>query len=152
TRSFHLTSRSATLTGQVLMWYPNSFPEVSVMKSVMLTALAAAVLVIGLGAAKDDEGAVKELRQAVRALNDAFAKSQPEAIKRLTTEEHVAITPYYGGLQTLAEQLKNLGDLKVPDYATGEVKVTLLTKDAALVTYPMSQKGTYKGKPVDSKN
>jgi ketosteroid isomerase-like protein len=121
------------------------------MKSKIVWVLAAIVLVAA-GAGKDDEGAVKEIQQAMRNLNEAFAKGQPDAIKRLTTDDHVAITPYYGGPQTRAEQLKNLADLKVPDYVPGETSVTLLTKDVALVTYPLSQKGTYKGKPVASKN
>jgi len=121
------------------------------MKSVMLTAVAAA-LVIGAGAAKEDDGAVKEIRQAMRTLNDAFAKGQPDAIKRLTTAGHVAITPYYGGPRSIAEQLNNLADLKVPEYVAGESDVQLLTKETALVTYPLTQKGTYKGKPVAPKN
>ena len=121
------------------------------MKSLMLTA-AAAVLAIGAAAAKDDEGTVKEIRQAMRTLNDGFARGQPDVIRRLTTDDHVAITPYYGGPKSIADQLKNLADLKVPDYVAGEIGVTLLTKETALVTYPLSQKGTYKGKPVASKN
>ena len=120
------------------------------MKSKVLLILSAGLL-IGAGAGKD-EGAVKEIQQAMQGLNDAFAKGDAAAIRRLTTEEHVAITPYYGGPVVRADQLKNLSDLKVPDYKAGEIKVTLITPDAALVTFPLTQKGTYKGKPVAAKN
>lgn len=125
------------------------FQELTLMKPMVLLVLG---VLIGAGAAKEDEGGVKEIRQAMRSLNDAFAKGQPDAIKRLTTGEHVAITPYYGGPRSIAEQLKNLADLKVPDYVAGEIDVQLLTKETALVTYPLTQKGTYQGKPVAPKN
>jgi ketosteroid isomerase-like protein len=118
------------------------------MKWKILVVLAAGLLT----AAGKDEEAVKEIQQSLRSLNDAFAKGDAQAIRRLTADEHVAITPYYGGPMPKTEQLKNLGDLKVPDYKAGETKVTLLAKDAALVTYPLSQKGTYKGKPVAARN
>ena len=108
-------------------------------------------LLVGAGAGKD-EGAVKEIQQAIKSLNDAYANGDAATIRRLTADEHVAITPYYGGPIPKMEQLKNLGDLQVPEYKAGETKVTLLTKDAALVTYAMTQKGTYKGKPVAAKN
>jgi hypothetical protein len=120
------------------------------MKWKVLSILSAGLL-IGAGAGKD-EGAVKEIQQAMQGLNDAYAKGDATAIRRLTADEHIAITPYYGGPMPKTEQLKNLGDLQVPDYKAGEIKVTLFTKDAALVTYPLTQKGTYKGKPVAAKN
>src|SRR5262245_9840629 len=125
--------------------------EISIMKALILTA-AMAVLAIAAASGKDDEWAVKEIRQALRSLSDAFAKGQSDTIKRLTTDGHVSITPCYGGPQTRAEQLNNLADLKVPDYVAGEIGVTLLTRETALVTYPLTQKGTYKGKPVAAKN
>jgi ketosteroid isomerase-like protein len=124
----------------------------SLMKTIVLTAAAAAILAFGAGAAKDDEDAIRDIKKAMRTLNEAFAKGDADGIKRLTLDDHVAITPYFGGPKSIGEQLKNLADLKVPDYAAGEMSVKLLTKDAALVTYPLLQKGTYKGQPVHSKN
>ncbi|MGE5192764.1 MAG: nuclear transport factor 2 family protein [Deltaproteobacteria bacterium] len=118
------------------------------MKRKVLVVLAAGLLI----AAGKDEGAVKEIQQSLQTLNEAFARGDAEAIRRLTADEHVAITPYYGGPMPKTEQLKNPGDLKVPDYKAGEIKVTLLTKDTALVIYPLTQKGTYKGKPVAARN
>ncbi len=122
------------------------------MKTILFTALAASLLAFGGGAAKEDEGAVREIKKAMRTLNEAFAKGEADTIKRLTLGDHVAITPYFGGPKSIGEQLKNLADLKVPDYAAGETTVKFLTKDAALVTYALAQKGTYQGKPVHSKN
>jgi len=116
---------------------------------VLMALVAGAMIAAGAG---DDDGATKQIQQAMQSLNEAFAKGDAATIRRLTADEHVAITPYYGGPLPKAEQLKNLGDLKVPDYKAGEIKVTLLTKDAALVTYPLTQKGTHKGKPVAARN
>ncbi len=120
------------------------------MKWKLILGLAAGLL-IGAGAGKE-EGAEKEIRQSLQSLNDGFAKGDAAAIRRLTVDEHVAITPYYGGPMPKAEQLKHMDDLKVPDYKAADMKVTLLTKDAALVTYSLTQKGTYKGKAVAARN
>src|SRR5215510_1250672 len=102
------------------------------MKSKVLLILSAGLLIgAGAGAAKD-EGAVKEIQQAMQGLNDALAKGDAAAIHRFTTDEHVAITPYYGGPVVRGDQLKILSDIKLPDYKAGVIKVTLITKDAAL--------------------
>ena len=123
-----------------------------------LRAVLAAGLLIGAGSwvaaggADKDEGAVREIQQANRMLNEAFARRDAATIRRLVTDDHIAITPYYGGALAMGDQLKNLADLLVPDYQASDVKVNLLTKDAALVTYSVKQKGTYKGMPVAPRN
>ncbi|HYT95563.1 MAG TPA: nuclear transport factor 2 family protein [Gemmataceae bacterium] len=120
------------------------------MKAKLLAALAIGLL---LGADAPQEGtAVQEVERALGLLNEAFAKQDAEAIKRLTTADHFAITGYYGGAQTRDEQLKSLKDLKLTEYKAGKLKVTLLGKDAALVTYPLSLKGTFQGKTVPWRN
>lgn len=120
------------------------------MRSKLLIALTA-VLLIGAQAGKNSP-AIKDIEEANRALNEAFTKRDAEAIRRLTAEEHVAITSYYGGRQTTAEQLKTLPDLQVTEYAVGEVTVNLLTADVALVTFPLNQNGKFKQIPLARKN
>lgn len=120
------------------------------MKSKLLIVLTACLLIAAQGGQKDS--VVKDVQQAIGTLNDAFTKRDADAIRRLMIEEHVSITSYYGGPQTKAEQLKSLADLQLTDYTTGELKVILLTDDAALVTYPLNQKGKYKQKPLSPRN
>ena len=120
------------------------------MRSKLLIALAA-VLLIGAEGGKTSP-AVKDIEEANRTLNEAFTKRDAEAIRRLMTEEHVAITSYYGGRQTTAEQLKSLPDLQLTEYAVGEVTVNLLTADVALVTFPLMQKGKFKQIPLAPRN
>jgi ketosteroid isomerase-like protein len=105
-----------------------------------------------LGADAPQDGSVKEVEKALRALNEAFKKRDAEAIQRLMMDTHVAITPYYGGPATRADQLKALPDLKMTEYKPGEMKITLVNKDTALVTYPLTQMGTYKGKELPAKS
>lgn len=111
--------------------------------------------VIGLGivsSGRADDATVKEVEKAIQALNEAFAKQDAAAIKKLVTDEHIAITPYYGGLATRDEQFKTLPDLKTTEYTVSQMKITLLTKDVALITYQLAQKGTFKGTELSPKN
>jgi uncharacterized protein (TIGR02246 family) len=114
-----------------------------------LLAVVATLAVVLLLAADDP---AKEVEKAINALNEAFQKGDAEAIKRLTTDDHVAVTAYYGGPQDRAEQIRTLPDLKLSEYAPAKMKVTRLGKDAALVTYELTLKGTCKGKEVPRNN
>ena len=119
------------------------------MRSKVFMALIAGLL-IGADIAQDK--ATKDVEKALGDLNEAFKKGDSDAIARLMSDSHVAITPYYGGRQTKAEQLKSLPDLKMSEYAMSDVKVTFVSKDVALVTYALKLKGTYKGKELAAKN
>lgn len=112
--------------------------------------ILAAMLTVAAAAAQD--AALKDVEKAMNALNDAFKNRDADKIQRLITDNHVAITSYYGGPQNKAEQLKTLPDLKMSEYSSTDVKVTLLDKDTALVTYALTLKGTYKGKELPAKN
>jgi len=93
----------------------------------------------------------KEVEKAISALNDAFKAGVPGPIKSLLTEDHLSVTTW-GGRQTREESLKTLPELKLKEYAVSGMKVTLLGKEAALVTYSLGLKGTFKGKDVPEKN
>ena len=95
---------------------------------------------------------VPEVEKALRALNDAFRKRDADAIGKLITADHVAVTPYYGGPASRAEQLKTLPDLQLSEYTMGELKTIQLSKDVVLLTYPLTMKGAYKGKEVARKS
>jgi len=112
------------------------------------------LLTVGLllGADAPADPAVKDVEKALRALNDAFGKRDATAVAKLVAPNHTAITSYYNGVQDKAEQLRTLPDLKMSEYGMGTPRITLLNKETALVTYPLTLKGTYKGKPLPAKN
>lgn len=113
-----------------------------------IATVIAALLLVSADRADD---AVKEVEKAIRALNDAFAARDVDTIKRLTADDHVAITPYYP-VQNKGEQLRSLDNLKLTEYTSGKIDVKLITTDVALITYPLTQKGTYKGKALAAKS
>ena len=78
----------------------------------------------------------------------------PESLKILQVGAQLGIGLYMFvvGLQTKTEQVKSMPDFKLSEYGMGEMKVALLNKETALVTYPLTLKGTYKGKTVPLKN
>jgi hypothetical protein len=51
-----------------------------------------------------------------------------------------------------AQQLASLPELNLSEYSARNLRVHSLGKDVALVTYSLSQKGTFKGKEVPSQN
>jgi ketosteroid isomerase-like protein len=118
-------------------------------KTLLLVALAG--LLLGADAPKENP-AIKEVEKAINELNTAYEKRDADAIKRLTTPEHVSVTPYYGGPFTRDEQIKTLSELKLKEYTSGDIKVAMLSADVALITYPLTMKGTFKGKELAAKS
>ncbi len=120
-------------------------------ESTMLSRMLLATLILGLCSPvfADDTG--KKVEKAISALNEAFKVGEPGPIKALIAEEHITVTTW-GGIQTRDEALKTLPDLKLKEYVTGKLKITVLGPDAALVTYPLEMKGTFKGKELPAKN
>jgi ketosteroid isomerase-like protein len=111
-----------------------------------LAAVGAALLFVA--SAPADDATVREVEKAIAALNKAFEKGDSKAIQELSADDHVAITPYYGGPRTRDEQIKSLPDLKLKEYRPGKLTIRPLGKDAALVTYEVTMQGTFKGRPV----
>jgi ketosteroid isomerase-like protein len=62
---------------------------------------------------------------------------------RLLADDYVAIDE--GGISDKATVLRLLKDLSISEYAMDGVKVTMLSPDAALLTYKATVKGTYQG-------
>jgi ketosteroid isomerase-like protein len=120
------------------------------MKIASLAAFAALFIVGQI--ARADESASKEIEKALTVLNDAFVKKDVDAIKKLMTDDHVSITPYYDGALTGAQQIAALKDFKDYEYTTGKMKFTSIDKDTVLVTYPLTMKGSFKGKPLAAKS
>jgi ketosteroid isomerase-like protein len=87
---------------------------------------------------------------AAEALDKAFEEQDANSIAALTTPDHIAVTPYYDGPQSTAEQIASLSDLVYAQENLDEPTVTLLGPDAAMRTFSAELKGTYKGKPIPS--
>jgi uncharacterized protein (TIGR02246 family) len=107
-------------------------------------------LVIPALATAQDEVAVRQVAEALKALNDAYLKKDMEAIKRLTGEDLVVVTSS-GERQTREEQLKSLPDLKFTDYRTDAVRITTPSKDVAIAMFQSTVAGTFKGKELPSR-
>jgi hypothetical protein len=120
------------------------------MNKKVLAALSAALILAS--PSWSDDSTAQEVGKAIESLNKAFAKGDAKAMKALMAADHVAVTAYYGGPRTRDEQLKNLPDLKITEYKAGKMQVSLLGKDAALIRYPLTQTGTWKGKEIPRKS
>src|SRR5262249_6251394 len=83
----------------------------------------------------------------LKTLNTAYLKKDVDTMKRLMSDDHVAILGN-GLRQTKEEHLKSLADLKLTEYAMEEAKTTTPTKDMVIITYRFNAKGTFKGKPL----
>jgi hypothetical protein len=114
-----------------------------------VVALAVGLL---LGADDPKEAVVQEVRKAITALNEAFHARDAGKLKALMTADHVAVTASYEGPLARDAQLKSLPDLDLAEYKAGTMRVKLLDKDVALVTYPLTMKGKFKGKEVPHKS
>jgi ketosteroid isomerase-like protein len=112
--------------------------------------LLAALLLAGV--ARADDAAADEVSAAISKLNRAFEKGDTDALKQLMTADKVAVTGYYGGPVTRDEQIKSLAELKLSEYKAGKMTIKLLGKEAALVSYELGMKGTFKGKPLPAKS
>jgi len=113
--------------------------------------LLSAAVTIACSSAFAADDAEKDVGKAITVLNDAFKVADPEKIKPLLTEDHLSVTSW-GGTQNREQSLKTLPDLKLKEYAAGKLKIVILGPDAALVTYPLGLKGTFKGKELPATN
>ena len=98
-----------------------------------------------------DVATIEAIDNAAAELDDAFETGDAETIRLLMTPDHIAVTPYYGAPQTVAEQIASLGDLVYAQTDAGEPTVTLLGPDAAIRTGIVDLKGSYRGKPLPAR-
>jgi uncharacterized protein (TIGR02246 family) len=91
----------------------------------------------------------EEVERSVQAIQTAFNKGDVDSLKQLMTEDHTT-TLTYARFSSAADQLKVLSDWRFSEYKIDELKVKTLAKDAALVSYQATIKGTYQGKAVPS--
>ena len=98
-----------------------------------------------------DAETIAAINASSNALDNAFAKRDVEAIKSLMTSEHVSVTSYYDGPQSIDDQIASLSELDYGQTIVGKPSIALLAPDVALRTFIADLKGSFKGKPLPSR-
>ncbi len=113
------------------------------------TALFALVLFASAFAARaDDATTIAAVNASSTALDAAFTKKDAAAVKALMTPDHITVTPYYDGPQSVDDQLTSLSEYNWSQTILGEVSVALLSPEVALRTFIAELKGNFQGKPL----
>jgi ketosteroid isomerase-like protein len=99
----------------------------------------------------DDAEAIAAVNASSNALDAAFGAQNVEAIKALMTSDHVTVTPYYDGPQTVDDQIASLAELDFGQTFVTEPSVVLLSPDVALRTFIADLKGSFKGEPLPAR-
>ncbi len=95
-----------------------------------------------------DAATIAAVNASSNALDEAFTKKDGATNKALMTQDHLTVTPYYDGPQTVDDQLASLGEYDWSQTIVGAPDVTLLTPEVALRTFAAELKGTFQGKPL----
>jgi len=115
---------------------------------------AAILLTLFLGAAgalaarAGDAEIIEAVNKAAASLDQAFEKDDVAAAKALMTPDHVAVTPYYDGPQSVADQIASLPDFEYEQSVLGDVSVKMLGSDAALRSFSAELNGSFKGRAL----
>ncbi len=119
----------------------------------LVTALLLVALTLGVSipARADDGATIEAIDNAAAELDEAFVKQDAEAIKSLTTPDHVAVTPYYGEPTPVAAQIASLPELKYEQTNLTEPTVKLLGSDVAMRTFTAKLDGSFKGESLSAR-
>ena len=117
-------------------------------KIVSLVLLASAAFA---SAHADDAETIAAVNASSNALDDAFAARDVDKIRSLMTADHVTVTPYYDGPQSVDDQIASLPELDYGATIVGEPSVVLLSPDVALRTFVADMNGSFKDKPLPAR-
>jgi ketosteroid isomerase-like protein len=98
-----------------------------------------------------DAETIAAINASSSALDRAFADRNVEAIKSLMTPDHVSVTPYYDGPQSVDDQIASLTELDYGQTIVGTPSVVLLSPDVALRTFIADLKGSFRDKPLPAR-
>lgn len=110
--------------------------------------LSVAVSAGTLSAFADDAETIAAVNASSNALDDAYAARDVAAIRLLMTPDHVSVTPYYDGPQSVDDQIASLPELDYGATIVGTPSVVLLSDDVALRTFIADLDGSFRGKPL----
>lgn len=94
---------------------------------------------------------VEAIDDAVGRLDEAFEADDPETLKELMTEDHIAVLPYRPGPETVEQMIAELPKIDIKQTDLSEPTVVFLGPDSAMRTLTAKYKGSYDGEKVDSK-
>jgi hypothetical protein len=121
-------------------------------KSTRWLAILASVVICALldatPARSDDGATIAAINKASAEIDAAFVKGNPNEIRRAMTRDHLSVTPYYDGPQSVDDQIASLGDLKFSQKNLDEPKVILLSPTAALRSFTAEFIGTFRGQKM----
>ncbi|MCK5712300.1 MAG: nuclear transport factor 2 family protein [Hyphomicrobiaceae bacterium] len=119
-----------------------------------LAAVLSLILLASAGlfmANATDAETIAAINASSNALDEAFADRNVETIKSLMTPDHVSVTPYYDGPQSVDDQIASLAELDYGQKIVGTPSVMLLSPDVALRTFTADLKGSFRGKPLPTR-
>jgi hypothetical protein len=114
----------------------------------ILASVVLCMLVQVAPARSDDAATIAAINAASAELDEAFVKGDPAEIKRAMTGDHLSVTPYYDGPQSVDEQIASLADLKFSQKNLDEPNIILLGPAAAMRTFTAEFVGTFKGQEM----
>lgn len=85
---------------------------------------------VAFAARAGDAEEIDAINKAAAELDAAFAKDDVGTVKQMMTPGHIAVTPYYDGPQSVADQAASLPDLQYGQTIVGDVSVALLGADS----------------------
>lgn len=103
---------------------------------------------VAFAARAGDAEEIDAINKAAAELDAAFAKDDVGTVKQMMTPGHIAVTPYYDGPQSVADQAASLPDLQYGQTIVGDVSVALLGADTALRSFTAELNGSFKGRPL----
>jgi ketosteroid isomerase-like protein len=118
---------------------------------------AAALILILLASAgpssaqAPDAETIAAINASSNALDGAFAARDIDKIRSLMTPDHVTVTPYYDGPQSVDDQIASLPELDYGETIIGEPSVVLLSPDVALRTFVADLNGSFMGKSLPAR-
>jgi ketosteroid isomerase-like protein len=119
-----------------------------------IAAILSLMILVAVGAFRAEAGdadTIAAINASSNALDKAFGERDIATIKALMTPDHVTVTPYYDGPQSVDDQIASLPDLDYGQTIIGEPSVALLGPDVALRTFIADLKGSFKGKPLPAR-
>jgi hypothetical protein len=116
-----------------------------------IAAILSLMILVAVGAFRAEAGdadTIAAINASSNALDKAFGERDIATIKALMTPDHVTVTPYYDGPQSVDDQIASLPDLDYGQTIIGEPSVALLGPDVALRTFIAD---SFKGKPLPAR-
>src|SRR5215813_5296443 len=89
---------------------------------------------------------VDDISAKEKAAWDGFKKKDETAFKKYLLPDYFGVTAT--GVSDTAQSVTGMKDTELSDFTLADWKLTTIDKDAVLLTYTATVKGTYKGKPL----